>query len=156
MLKWFYLVCSIFSRIHMDMVISFKDLDRWTSCSLATCLLGLCSSLSHDNLVSSVWRVYWPVTWNRRDLHWSFFCPISKTDGTDRKMTDYIHEAIAHLTARFRDVSKPQESGLNFSNNSEIWQAPCHQCCWDACQILEWYDHYNTQSHGFNLHKICR
>ena len=38
--------------------------------------------------------------------------------------------------------------GLDFSNHSEIWQAPRQQRCRVACQISERYEHYNTQSRG--------
>ena len=48
-----------------------------------------------------------------------------------------------------REVSKPRDSGLDFSNRSQIWQAPRQQRCRDACQISERYDHYNIQSRGF-------
>ena len=60
-----------------------------------------------------------------------------------------IHKADGRLTARSREVSKPRDSCLDFSNRSEIWQAPRQQCCRDACQISERCDHYNIQSRGF-------
>ena len=60
-----------------------------------------------------------------------------------------IHQADERLTARSREASKVRDSCLNFSNPSEIWQAPRQQCCRDACPISEWYNHYNTQSRGF-------
>ena len=41
------------------------------------------------------------------------------------------------LTARSREVSNSRDSGLGFTNRSEIWQAPRQQCCRDACQISE-------------------
>ena len=47
------------------------------------------------------------------------------------------------LTARSREVSKPRDSSLDFSNRSEIWR------CRDACQISEDYDHYKIQSRSF-------
>ena len=50
---------------------------------------------------------------------------------------------------RFREVSKPQDSGLDFSNRSEICQAPWQQHFRAACQISERYDGYNIQSRGF-------
>ena len=53
------------------------------------------------------------------------------------------------LTARSREVSNPQDSGLDFSNRSEIWQASRQRCCRGACQISERYDNYNIQSRGF-------
>ena len=53
------------------------------------------------------------------------------------------------LTVRSHTVSRPRESGLNFSNRSDNWQAPRQQRCRDACQISERYNHYNTQSRGF-------
>ena len=48
------------------------------------------------------------------------------------------------FTSRFREVSKPQDPGLDFSNHSEIWQAPQQYCCRDACQISGWCNHDNT------------
>ena len=60
-----------------------------------------------------------------------------------------IHKADGRLTARSREVSKPRDSGLNFSNRSEIWQTPRQHRYRDACQISERYDHYNIQSRGF-------
>ena len=41
-------------------------------------------------------------------------------------------------------VSKSRDSSLDFSNSSEIWQAPD-----SACQVSERCDDYNTQSRGF-------
>ena len=60
-----------------------------------------------------------------------------------------IHQAVRRLTARSREVSKPRDSGLNFSNRSEIWQVPRQRCCRGACQISERYDNCNIQSRGF-------
>ena len=51
--------------------------------------------------------------------------------------------------AKSREVSKPRDSGLDFSNRFEIWQAPRQQRCQDAWQISERYGYYNTQSRGF-------
>ena len=45
--------------------------------------------------------------------------------------------------------SKPQDSGLNFSSRSEMWQTHRQQGCRDACQISGRIDHYSIQSHGF-------
>ena len=67
-----------------------------------------------------------------------------------------IHYVVRRLTARSRETSKPQDSGLDFSNRSEIWQAPQQQCCWDACQIsvrYRRYDQYNIQSWASRFHK---
>ena len=55
------------------------------------------------------------------------------------------------LTARSHEVSNQRDSSLNFSNRSEIWQAPRQHYCRDACQISERYDHYNIQSRGFEI-----
>ena len=38
---------------------------------------------------------------------------------------------------------------LDYSNHSEIWQAPRQQFCRDSYQISKWYDHYNTHSRRF-------
>ena len=53
------------------------------------------------------------------------------------------------LFARFRELSKPRDSGLNFSNRSEIWQVHRQRCCRGACQISERYDLCIIQSRGF-------
>ena len=42
-----------------------------------------------------------------------------------------------------------RDLGADFSNCSEIWQAPQQQCCWDACQFWDWHNDYNIQSRGF-------
>ena len=47
------------------------------------------------------------------------------------------------------EVSKPRDSCLDISDHSEIWQAPRQQCCRDAWQMSERYDHYNILCHGF-------
>ena len=47
----------------------------------------------------------------------------------------FIHKADGCLTTRCREVSKPRDSGLDFSNRSEIWQAPRQQRYRDVCQI---------------------
>ena len=46
-----------------------------------------------------------------------------------------------------KNVSKPQDSGLDFSNRYVIWQASRQQR--DACQISERCDLYNIQTRGF-------
>ena len=59
-----------------------------------------------------------------------------------------------NLTARSREDSKPRDSGLDFSNRSEIWEAPRQYRSRDACPIAEQYDHYDTQSRGFETHEM--
>ena len=61
-----------------------------------------------------------------------------------------IHLADGRLTARSPEVSKPRDSCFGLSKRFEIWHAPLQQCCRDACQISERYDHHNTQSQGFD------
>ena len=46
-----------------------------------------------------------------------------------------IHLANGGLTTRSREVSKPRELGLDFTNRSNSWQTPRLRCCWDACEI---------------------
>ena len=46
-----------------------------------------------------------------------------------------IYLADGRLTARYREVSKSRNSGLDFSNRSAIWQAPQQQHCREAYQI---------------------
>ena len=50
---------------------------------------------------------------------------------------------------RSRDVPKPRDSGFDFSNRFEIWQAPRQQRYRDACHIPKRYNHYNIQSRDF-------
>ena len=61
-----------------------------------------------------------------------------------------IHSADGRLAARSREVSKPRDLNLNFSNRSEIWQPPWKCRCWDACHISERYDHLDTKRCGFD------
>ena len=35
-----------------------------------------------------------------------------------------IHQADGRLSPKYREVSKPRDSGLDFYNRSEIWHAP--------------------------------
>ena len=56
---------------------------------------------------------------------------------------------IRRLIVRSRKVSKPQDWCLEFSDCSEIWQTYRQHCCWGWCQISEWCDNSNYQSHGF-------
>ena len=60
-------------------------------------------------------------------------------------MEKSLVKADGRLTARSREVSKPRDSSLDFSNRSEIWQAPY------AYQSLERCNHYNIQSRGFEI-----
>ena len=59
------------------------------------------------------------------------------------------HKADGRFPARSRELSEPQESGLDFSNRSEIWQAPRQQRFGDACQNPKRYDYYDIQSRSF-------
>ena len=43
----------------------------------------------------------------------------------------------------------PRDLYLESSDRYEIWQAPRQHCCRGACQILKWYQHFNTQSRAF-------
>ena len=64
--------------------------------------------------------------------------------------------SLSGLTARSREISKPRDSGWDFSNRSKLWQVPRHQRCRDDCQIAQRYDH-NLGVHGsiYNLgHKL--
>ena len=51
--------------------------------------------------------------------------------------------------ARSREVSKPRNSFLNFSNRSEIWQAHRQQCCQAVRHISKRYEHCNIRYRGF-------
>ena len=59
---------------------------------------------------------------------------------------DFIHWADGRLTARAREVSRPQDPSSDCPSRSVIWQAYRQQRCRDACQIAGRYDHNNTQS----------
>ena len=48
-----------------------------------------------------------------------------------------------------RDLVKSRDSYLDISNRSEISQAPRQLRYRDACHISERYDHYHTQTRGF-------
>ena len=53
------------------------------------------------------------------------------------------------IFAGSHEVSKMRDSGFDFSNRCEIWQAAWQRCCQNSCQISERYDHWNIQSHDF-------
>ena len=57
-----------------------------------------------------------------------------------------------------QDLVKPRsrDSGLDFSNRSEIWQAHRQPRCRDARQILERYHHYNMQIRGLAISRDLR
>ena len=50
------------------------------------------------------------------------------------------------FTARFREISKPRDLGLNFFNRSENSQTPRQRRCRDACQISERYARFNGKT----------
>ena len=60
-----------------------------------------------------------------------------------------IYSLTGHLTARSREVSKPRDSSLDFSNRSDLWQTPRQRRCRDACEISERYDYYYIKSRRF-------
>ena len=60
-----------------------------------------------------------------------------------------LHSLNGRLSVRSHEVSKTRDSGLDFSNRSEIWQTRREQRCRNACQISERYDNNNIQSPGF-------
>ena len=61
----------------------------------------------------------------------------SQMGGTAAPHTGKINQGLylLRLPARSREVSKPRDSGLDFSNPSKIRQAPRQQRWWNACQI---------------------
>ena len=87
--------------------------------------------------------------WSWNNFDWIRFlyqfciknCPFIQFEWCE-KATDHILGlySLSSLTARFHEVSKPWVLGLDFSNRSEIWQAPQQQRYWD-CQISERYDY---------------
>ena len=64
-------------------------------------------------------------------------------------VASWYHQGLYSQSRDLEGVSKERDLGLNFSNRSDIWQAPRQQRCRDACQISEQYNHYNIQSGGF-------
>ena len=44
------------------------------------------------------------------------------------------------------EVSKSWDLIVYSTICSDIWQVPQIHCCWDACKISDWYDHFNRQS----------
>ena len=61
----------------------------------------------------------------------------------------FIHQGIRPLATKSPEISKPLDSGLDFSNHLEISQVFQHQCFWGPCQISEQYDNFNTWICGF-------
>ena len=59
-----------------------------------------------------------------------------------------VHQADGRLIARSLEVSKTWDSGLDFSNSSDIWGSPQQQRGRYACQISERYEQYSIQSRG--------
>ena len=51
-----------------------------------------------------------------------------------------------------------EDLSLNFSNHSEIWQAPQQHYCWDAYQISEQLDNSKNKSRDFarSYHKTSK
>ena len=64
-------------------------------------------------------------------------------------LQDLYPQAVRRLIARFREVTKPRDFYLDFSNYSEILQTLRQQCCRDICRMSEWYNQINIQSRGF-------
>ena len=50
-------------------------------------------------------------------------------------MTKTPHISTPH------QISQPQDTHIQLSDHSEIWQVPRQQCCPGTCQISEWYHH---------------
>ena len=72
----------------------------------------------------------------------------------DSQMGRFKRSVVAGLSntsgkTSYRKISKPRDSGLDFFNRSEMWQAPRQQRCRDACQISLRYKPYYTQYRGF-------
>ena len=69
---------------------------------------------------------------------------------TNETCRSSIHLADGSLTIRYREVSKPRDSGFDFpialKFDSHLSSSACRAA---SCQISERYDHYNIQSHGF-------
>ena len=61
---------------------------------------------------------------------------------------------IERLIFRFREVSKPQDLYLEYSDRSAIWQAPWQYCCRGACQMSKRYDDLNYKSRDFGSSRV--
>ena len=69
---------------------------------------------------------------------------------------DWFRYPTRHLIIRSRKVSNPRDLYLELSDRSEIWQAPRQRCCRGACGISKWFQHFNTQSHAFEIYQILK
>ena len=58
--------------------------------------------------------------------------------------------SLRHLTAKSREVSKPQDWMLQWLYRFEIWQVSRQQCCRGACQFSEWLKTSKPESRGFD------
>ena len=67
-----------------------------------------------------------------------------------KEPTPFTNKVRRCLITRSCEVQKPW--GIGLANQSEIWQASEQQCCWDVCQISEWYHPINTQSHDLRVY----
>ena len=112
----------------IDGVIHFEDIAIDTH--METC-----------NICRLTWRVIGHTKWKDVCFSWRTV--------TSSCIWASIYYADGRLTAKSHEVSKPRNSGLDFSNCSKIWQASRQQRCRDTCQIWERHDNYNIQFHGF-------
>ena len=125
--------CVRIIRIHGSLYILARQKDFWTSWEYplsAVCNVNSYTKNTSPNKISMLqYVIIMNVLQSRVKTTWPLF--------------------TKRLTARFREVSKPQYSGLDFSNRSEIWRAPRPEHCRDACQISERLSHSNIKSRGF-------
>ena len=93
-----------------------------------------------------LWTIFWKLARGdnvkqKLSLLTTLFAPKTyikiKNFSTIHVLWAPIHWADGCLTASSREFSVPRESGLYFSNRSEIWQAPPQQRCRDVCQSLQ-------------------
>ena len=113
----------------------------------------------------AVWNHTAPLTWHGQNHHQSAIN--IKTLWTVLKVlswsmcivqihiSGFLHPASIHyvdgrLAARSRSVSlEAWDSGLDFFNRSDMWQAHQPRRCRDACHTSGRYDHDNIQSRDF-------
>ena len=63
---------------------------------------------------------------------------------------------IKCLIVRSREVSKPRDWCLKFSDHSKIWQTPRQHCCRCACQIAKRYNILSADLAASRLHEVLR
>ena len=125
-------------------------------------LTRLCRSVTDIDLLS--WSPFWSHQWHKTwdTSRWwrqtGATCqPSMSVSQSEVRVSS--RESSRQICTSYRKISWCLEAprfGFILSNRSDIW--PRQQCCRDACQIWERYDHYNIQSLGFKTswHLVVR